>query len=171
MGYDPSGNFGIAAIIATGAIVGSLLGVFSAITTGGNVIESAVEGALTGAIGAACGLLIANPFVAVGVAVAGGAAVDFTTQAATQYIKDKEVDANQIDYGRVIKTGLQTGIGTAIPVLGEGAGNTVDAIGTALTWAEGSTLITCVDIAITKFIEATQGESANQQSVLFECGW
>ena len=154
---DPTGHFGLAAaIIATGAIVGGLLGAFSAATTGGNILESAIEGCVTGAIGAACGILIANPITAVAVAAIGGAATDFVTQGVTQYIETQDLDLAKIDYGRVVKTGSQTGIGTAIPAFGEGASNAIDAFGTALIWAEGSTMITCLDIIFTKLFAATQ---------------
>ena len=160
MGYDPTGHFGlVGAIIATGAIVGGLLGAFSAATTGGNILESAIEGCLTGALGAACGILISNPIVAVGLATVGGAAIDFTTQVTTQYIETKSVDMSKIDRGRIVKTGLQTGIGTAIPAFGEGAGNAVDAFGTALIWAEASTMIVCIDVVVTNTIAAVQSSS------------
>lgn len=159
-GYDPTGHFGlIGAIIATGAIVGGLLGAFSAATTGGNILESAIEGCLTGALGAACGILISNPIVAVGLATVGGAAIDFTTQVTTQYIETKSVDMSKIDPGRIVKTGLQTGMGTAIPAFGEGAGNAVDAFGTALIWAEASTMIVCADVIVTNTIAAVQSSS------------
>ena len=160
MGYDPTGHFGfIGAIIAAGAIVGGLLGAFSAATTGGNILESAIEGCLTGALGATCGILISPPAVAIGLAGIGGAIIDFATQATTQYIETKRVDLTKIDRGRVAKTGAQTGIGTAIPVLGKGAGNAVDAFGTALIWAEAAVLITCTDVAITNIVAATQSSS------------
>jgi RHS repeat-associated protein len=162
MGCDPTGHFGlVGAIIATGAIVGGLLGAFSAATTGGNILESAIEGCLTGALGAACGILISNPVVAVGLATVGGAAIDFTTQVATQYIETKSVDMSKIDRGRIVKTGLQTGIGTAIPAFGEGAGNAVDAFGTALIWAEASTMIICTDVIVTNTIAAVQSLSVS----------
>ena len=48
------------------------------------------------------------------------------------------------------------GIGTAVPALGEGAGNAVDAFGTALVWAETSAVIACADVAVTKTIAAVQ---------------
>lgn len=160
MAYDPTGHFGlVGAIIATGAIVGGLLGAFSTATTGGNILESAIEGCLTGALGAACGILISNPIVAVGLATVGGAAIDFTTQVTTQYIETKSVDMSKIDRGRIVKTGLQTGIGTAIPAFGEGAGNAVDAFGTALIWAEASTMIVCTDVVVTNIIATVQSSS------------
>ena len=160
MCYDSTGHFGlVAAIIATGALVGGVLGAFTAATTGGNILESAIEGCLTGALGAACGILISNPVVAVGLATAGGATIDFATQATTQYVKNKRVDMSKIDYGRLVKTGLQTGMGTAIPAFGEGAGNAVDAFGTALIWAEASTMIACTDVVVTNTIAAVQSSS------------
>ena len=152
---DPTGHFGlIAGIIAAGAIVGGLMGAFTAATTGGNILESAIEGCITGALSATCGMLITNPFVAVGVATLGGAVVDFATQATTQYVENKKVDLSEIDYGRTAKTGLQTGLGAAIPSFGNAAGNAVDAFGTALIWAEGSAIIACTDIIITNVLTA-----------------
>ena len=66
---------------------------------------------------------------------------------------------SKIDRGRIVKTGLQTGIGTAIPAFGEGAGNAVDAFGTALIWAEASTMIVCTDVVVTNTIAAVQSSS------------
>ena len=140
----------------TGAIVGGLLGAFSAASTGGNILESAIEGCLTGALGAMCGILVANPVVAVGLATVGGAAIDFATQVTTQCMTSKSVSLSKIDVGRVAKTGIQTGIGAAIPVFGKGAGNAVDAVGTALIWAEASAIIACADVAVTNTIAAAQ---------------
>ena len=150
MEHDPNGNFGLlAAIIVTGTIVGGILGAFSAVSTGGNVVEGFIEGCLTGALGASCGLLIQSTWVAVAAATAGGAVIDFVTQATTQYIDHKSVDLSEINYYRVAKIGVLTGAGAAVPKFGSGAGNGVDAFGTALIWAETSTLITCVDVTVT----------------------
>ena len=155
MGYDSAGHFGfLGAIIAAGAIVGGLMGAFSAATTGGNVLESMIEGCLTGALGATCGLLISNPIVAVSVATLGGTAIDLATQTAVQYIENKSVDISKVDPIRAAKTGVLTGLGTAIPQFGEGASNAVDAFGTALIWAEGSALLSCADVIITKLVPA-----------------
>ena len=51
--------------------------------------------------------------------------------------------------GRAIKTGATTGLGTAIPKIGSATVDTVDAIGTAVAWCEGSALITCGDVIAT----------------------
>ena len=144
---DPTGHFGIIGIIAVGTVIGGLLGAFSAATTGGNIIESAIEGALTGALGSACGLLL-TPFTAVAAASFGGALIDFSTQLTTQYIEMGSVSLKNVDFKRVAKTGLQTGLGAAIPAIKHSSG-AVDSFGTAIVWAEASTLITCTDIAIT----------------------
>ena len=48
--------------------------------------------------------------------------------------------------------GLQTGLSTAVPVYGKGAGDIVDAIGTALIWSEVSSMITAADIIISNII-------------------
>ena len=165
IGYDPTGEFGlIAAIITTGAIVGGLMGAFSAATTGGNILESTIEGCLTGALGSVCGLLISNPVTAVVLATVGGAAIDVATQVAVQHVKTGEVNIEEVDVGRAIKTGLMTGIGTAIPKFGTPAEDAVDAFGTALIWAEGSIIITVVDVVVTKIVEAFKTPSRTAMS-------
>ena len=84
---DPSGHFGLAlGIIASCAILGGLIGAFSAVTTGGNVLEGAREGAVTGAIGATCGLVIKGTAAAVIIATAVGAATDIAFQSISQSI-------------------------------------------------------------------------------------
>ena len=159
---DPSGYFGLnLGIVVAGAIVGGLLGAFSALTTDGNVLESAVEGALTGAIGATCGLLISSPIAAACVAGIGGAIVDFSSQVITQYTENGSVNIANIDFSRVLKTGAQTGIGAAIPAFGAGSGNAVDAFGTALIWGICSAWISVTDVIITNIINKPRPESDN----------
>ena len=161
---DHKGNFGlVAAVVLTGAVVGGLLGAFSAATTGGNVLESAIEGVLTGAVGAACGLLISNPVVAISCAAIGGMAVDYAPQATTQYIENGYLDSSKIDVGRIKKTGLLTGLGAAIPQFGQPTKYASDAFGTALIWGEGSTLITVADVVTTK-INTSRNRNKNSQS-------
>ena len=73
------------------------------------------------------------------------------------------------DPWRAVKVGLQTGIGAAIPAFGNAKVNAVDAFGTALIWAEASTLIVCTDIVVTNTIAAVQSSSStasrNRRSV------
>ena len=155
MRKDSVGEFWVqAVIIAAGGIIGGLLGAFSAASTGENVLEGTIEGCLTGIVGSTCGLLIDTFAVGVLAGTIGGAIVDLGTQVVSQFIENKSVDVSKINYGRTVKTAIQTGLGTAIPKFGQGAGNAVDAFGTALIWAEGATVITCADIVITNFINA-----------------
>jgi len=156
-----------AAIIATGAIVGGVLGAFSAVATGGNVIESIIEGCLIGALGSACGMLIANPVVAFGVAAAGGAVIDFSTQATTQFIEDKSVDLGKVDYGRVVDTGLQAGIGAAIPKVGDAASNSADAFATATVWGTVSAYMTSGDIVATNTAPNTATNTASNTATKY----
>lgn len=124
------------------------------------------------ALGAACGLLIPSSGLAVIAAAAGGAVIDFATQVTTQYIQNKSVNLSDIDGWRVAKTAAQTGIGTAIPKFGQGAGNAVDAFGTALIWAEASTMIVCTDVVVTNTITAVKSSSRNvsasQRAIMFQ---
>lgn len=147
---DPDGNFGILGIIAVGAVVGGLLGAFSAATTGGDILESAIEGCLTGALGAACAFLPVAPIWTITISMFGGAFVDLGVQVSSQYIEKGKVE--EIDAGRAVKTGIQTGLGTAIPQYGNVGASSVDAFGTAIMWSEASTLIACADVAASNMI-------------------
>ena len=147
---DPDGNFGILGIIAVGAVVGGLLGAFSAATTGGDILESAIEGCLTGALGAACAFLPVAPIWTITISMVGGALVDLGVQVSSQYIEKGKVE--EIDAGRAVKTGIQTGLGTAIPQYGNVGASSVDAFGTAIMWSEASTLIACADVAASNMI-------------------
>jgi len=161
MNYDPSGCFGLlGAIIATGALVGGLMGAFSAATTNGNVLKSIVKGSLTGAIGAFFGLSGLPTGAATILAALSGAGVDFLMQLSSQYIEKGTVDLRKVNYLSVAVTGIETGIGTAIPKLGEPIKNSADAFGTALVWAEGSVVITCVDVAVMNLIDSAAAPSS-----------
>ncbi len=107
-------------------------------------------------LGAVCGLLIASPVAAIATAIVGGFTIDFIVQTASQYIENKEINLDKIDYGRSLKTGIQVGLGVAIPIFGQGKSNYVDAVGTALIWGEISTMITIVDVIISNIIKYTQ---------------
>ena len=153
--YDPSGNLSlVASVIIAGAVVGGLLGAFSAATTGGDVLESTIEGMLTGACGSACAVLINNAWIATGVATLAGAAIDLTVQSTTQYIENGRIDS--IDWGRTLKTAIQTGMGTAVPGFKNPATDVVDAVGSITIWGEASALITISDVIVTNIIEASR---------------
>ena len=146
---DSNGCFGLAiGIIATCAILGGLIGAFSAATTDGNIAESFVEGVITGAIGATCGLILPSG-AAIIVATGLGIVVDIAFQLNNRERENNSDDIWELDIGRAIKIGCQTGLGTMVPCLGAGAGNCVDAIGTALIWIEAAVLIAVSDIIIT----------------------
>ena len=152
---DPSGNLSlVASVIIAGAVVGGLLGAFSAATTGGDVLESTIEGMLTGACGSACAVLINNAWIATGVATLAGAAIDLTVQSTTQYIENGRIDS--IDWGRTLKTAIQTGMGTAVPGFKNPATDVVDAVGSITIWGEASALITISDVIVTNIIEASR---------------
>ena len=164
---DPGGNLGFAAsVVLVGAVVGGLMGAFSAATTGGNVLESAIEGALTGAVGAVCGLFIPNPILGVYCATMAGMAIDFATQASSQYIENGYYDSSKLDVGRVKKTGALTGAGTAIPQFGQPTTSAADAFGTALIWGEGSILITVADVVTTE-INKSKSRNKHPRAALY----
>ncbi len=151
---DPTGEIAFTTlaiiVIIVGSVVGGTMGAMSAATTGGNIAEAAIEGAITGAIASACGLLIPNPGLAIGAATLFGFLTDISVQHTSHMINTEDIST---DWGRAIKVGIQTGLGTAIPQLGSPTTVAEEAFATALIWAEGSTLITVTDIVVTKFIE------------------
>ena len=168
MNSDPDGRlFGLACLIVGAcALIGAGLGAANAASTGGDVLEGAVEGFLTGAAGAICGLTL-SPIGAFIIGGISGGAIDFSVQAASQYIRTDTVDFSDIDWKRTIKTSVQTGVGAAIPSFGGGSANAVDAIGTALIWSECSTLITCTDIIsenLSKYSAARRDANRNNGS-------
>ena len=169
VGCDPTGNFGIWAIIAAGTIVGGLLGVFSAATTGGNILEGFIEGCITGAIGSACGLWDTTLFTAVTAAGLGGAATDFLIQVAAQYIENKSINLSEISIGRIIGAGITTAAGVFVPKYGTGTGNGVDIFGTALIWGEASVVITCISVAVTQLCAAEN--SSSNGAPLSQCNY
>ena len=168
MGYDPLGHFNFSLkIVATGAIVGALMGAFTAACTGGDVGEGAIEGLLTGAISATCGVVswgvkkqILQTLSSAGVGVLGGVFVDFTTQAVNQYIENKHFELSDIDFGRMFKVGLQTGIGAAVPSFKNAKSNVVDAVGTVTAWIITSVWIAVADVISTHILNQGKAPSA-----------
>ncbi len=158
---DPTGEIAFTTlaviIIIVGSAVGGAMGAMSAATTGGNIAEAAVEGAITGAISSACGLLIPNPGLAIGAATLFGFLTDVSIQHTSDMINTEDIST---DWGRSVKVGMQTGLGAAIPQLGSPTTVAEDAFATALIWAEGSILITVVDIAVTKIIEKNSEDTS-----------
>lgn len=161
---DPDGNFCITAciiVIASGAVIGGALGAFNASATGGNVMEGMIEGTLVGAIGSASGFIfpylglgtVAASVISVGVATAGGVGVDFATQQVSSVVETGNLKPPcELDWGRTIKTGLQAGIGAAVPAIGGIEAILAESIGTAIAWGCVSTQLTIADIITTAVI-------------------
>ena len=84
------------------------------------------------------------------IAIAGatGILVDLAFQAANQLYDEEKIDFSKINYGRALKIGAQTAIGTAVPAL-KGVSGLVDPIGTALIWGEESVAIAVMDVITT----------------------
>ena len=105
-----------------------------------------------------------------GVALAsvGGAVIDFGMQAADQYMEKKSVDFSEIDYGKTLNTGFQTGLGTAIPQFGNAMHNGAEAFGTALMWGEGSVFITIADVLYTNISKSRLDRKSQRKALLHE---
>jgi len=150
MREDVLGMFWVEAIgiVATGGVIGGLMGALSAAATEGNVIEGMIEGVLTGTAGAIMGLSGAR-FIA-GTIVGG--MIDIGVQLTSQALSNQNPSLKNVDYGRALKTGIQTGIGVKVPAFGKGTENVVNAIGTSTVWAETTVLIVSADIIYTNTV-------------------
>jgi len=150
MREDVLGMFWVEAIsiVATGGVIGGLMGALSAAVTGGNIREGIVEGVFTGIAGSVMGLAKLNPILAGCL----GAGIDVGVQIFSQTLSQKKID---IDYGRVVKTGIQTAIGVKVPAFGEGTDGVVNAIGTGIAWSETTILLVSADIIVTNTITVT----------------
>ena len=145
-------------LLATGTIVGGILGAVNAVCTGGNIWEGVIEGALTGLASTACGVLATTTAGAVVGGFLSGAFIDFVVQGTVQQFENHEYDFANMDYGRILTTGIQTGLGAAVPAVKSSTGSPLpslkgqnaDVLGTALVWSEASTVITCVGIGTTQ---------------------
>ena len=156
---DPNGNFCITAciiIIASGAVIGGALGAFNASATGGNVVEGMIEGTLLGAIGSACGFFSAVGYSTafmVGTATIVGGVTDYATQKIAHRVRTGQgLACSEVDWGRIIKTGVQTGIGVFVDSVGDIENVITDAIGTAIAWGGVSTRLSVADVIITNVI-------------------
>ena len=152
---DPSGEFFLLtiAIIGTCMLIGGAAGAIDAAASGEDAMEGFIEGTINTGISAGFALAPLNPIAAVICATAASGVVDVAVQAVSQYTKTGTVQVEKIDFTRTFKTMFQTCIGTLIPKIGAATKDLVDAIGTTILWGEGSVLVACADIAITKSIE------------------
>ena len=151
---DPDGNFCITAciiVIASGAVIGGALGALNSAATGGNTTEGFIEGFLLGGAGSALGLFL-SPALAIPFGFCSGAIIDTGTQLIANAARNEKKD---FDYGRLVKTSIQTSIGTMIPGLGDPKSSAADAIATVLIWNEASTLVTISDVIVSNAISNT----------------
>ena len=156
---DPDGNFCITAciiVIASGAVIGGALGAFNASATGGSVMEGMIEGTLLGAIGSACGFFSAvgcSAALMVGTATIVGGVTDYATQKIAHRVRTGQgLALSEVDWGRTIKTGVQTGISVFVDPIGDIENVITDAIGTAIAWGRVSTQLSVTDVIITNVI-------------------
>ena len=152
---DPSGEFFLLtiAIIGTCMLIGGAAGAIDAAASGEDAMEGFIEGTINTGISAGFALAPLNPIAAVICATAASGVVDVAVQAVSQYTKTGTVQVEKIDFTRTFKTMFQTCVGTFIPKIGAATKDLVDAIGTTILWGEGSVLVACADIAITKSIQ------------------
>ena len=152
---DPSGEFFLLtiAIIGTCMLIGGAAGAIDAAASGEDAMEGFIEGTINTGISAGFALAPLNPIATVICATAASGVVDVAVQAVSQYTKTGTVQVEKINFTRTFKTMFQTCIGTLIPKIGAATKDLVDAIGTTILWGEGSVLVACADIAITKSIE------------------
>ena len=152
---DPSGESFLLtiAIIGTCMLIGGAAGAIDAAASGEDAMEGFIEGTINTGISAGFALAPMNPIAAVICATAASGVVDVAVQAVSQYTKTGTVQVEKINFTRTFKTMFQTCIGTLIPKIGAATKDLVDAVGTTILWGEGSILVACADIAITKSIE------------------
>ena len=152
---DPSGESFLLtiAIIGTCMLIGGAAGAIDAAASGEDAMEGFIEGTINTGISAGFALAPMNPIAAVICATAASGVVDVAVQAVSQYTKTGTVQVEKINFTRTFKTMFQTCIGTLIPKIGAATKDLVDAIGTTILWGEGSILVACADIVITKSIE------------------
>ena len=161
---DPSGEgfLTILAIIGISAIVGSALSILNAACTGEDLGSAAIEGFITGAASATIGLFL-GPAEAFVIGTLVGGTVSFASQSINQMKNDGSFNINKINWKNVVKTGLTTGVSSAIPSFGKGYDTLINAFGTIVAWGEASILITVTDIVISAVFE-----QINQRSGLNE---
>ena len=151
MGYDPNGEFSFLAMgifIGVSVVIGGVAGAITSACTGGNVLEGVLEGMALGAVAAiavvATPLLLpstasATAVVATTTAVASvaGAGVDMITQKISHEISNSSEDF-KMDWGRVGKTALTTGISALIPTFGNPTDSIINAVGSLAYGFSGS---------------------------------
>ena len=162
---DQTGNLGLAIgiFIGASAVIGGLAGAFTSACTGGNVLEGALEGAALGAVAATATIVTplllptagaattaGATFVAAG---AGGMIVDYTTQRVSHELGENAHEEFDLDEGRLIKTGITTGVAGVVPTYGNPGSSTINAIGSLVMGFDASFFNAAAEIAVTHLLK------------------
>lgn len=89
-------------------------------------------------------------FVAAG---AGGMVVDYITQRVSHELSEDSNEEFVLNKGRLIKTGLTTGIAGVIPTYGNPRSSVLNAIGSLVMGFDASFFNAAAEIAITHFLK------------------
>ena len=161
MRVDEEGHFWAEiGIVATGGIVGAMMGAFSAAATGGDIMQGALKGGLLGAYGSICGLASWNPVFS---GIAAGF-MDLGIQAVNMHNQNGKFDWSELNYVDAIITGIETTIGVAVKPIGTPSKNVVDAIGTAIVWSEVTVMTTCADVVIRNTYSAVKSKQVRKSN-------
>ena len=162
---DITGNswLAIGIFIGVSTVIGALAGAFTAACTGGNVVEGALEGAALGAVAATATIVTpillpaASTTAKVGAtlvaAAAGGIAVDFTAQIVAHELSENSEDEFVLDKGRLIKTGLTTGIAGVVPTYGTPGESVINAIGSLAMGFDASFINAAIEVIFTNLVD------------------
>ena len=163
---DQTGKSAIAIglFIGVSALIGGIAGAYTAITTGGNVLESTLEGAVLGAVAATATIVmpLALPATASATATAGatflaagaaGAVVDTATQWISHKVS-KEADKEfKLDGGRVLKTAALTGVAGVVPTYGKPGKSIVNALGSLAIGFDASFINASIEVILTNLLK------------------
>ena len=161
---DPTGELLIEALVFIGvsAVVGALAGTFTAVCTGGDLLEGALEGAALGAVAATATVLVpillptAGAATIAGVTFAAAGAAGFGIDILTQYISHESgnnaSEPFQVDWGRSAKTALTTGIAGVVPTYGNPTGSLINAVVSLVMGFDASFINAAVEIAIVNLL-------------------
>ena len=171
--FDTTGKFGIAIglFIGGSAIFGALAGAFVAATTGGNILEGIIEGAALGAVAATATVFVPELVAAVvpsamsaatvsaistaatfATSATAGMGVDYVAQRVSHELGDNSHTEFDLDEGRLLKTGVTTGIAGVVPTFGEPGASVINSIGSLVIGFDATFINASIEIAITQMI-------------------
>ena len=163
---DQTGKSAIAIglFIGVSALIGGIAGAYTAITTGGNVLESTLEGAVLGAVAATATIVmpLALPTTASATATAGatflaagaaGALVDTAAQWISHKLSKEADKGFKLDGGRVLKTAALTGVAGVVPTYGKPGKSIVDALGSLAIGFDASFINASIEVILTNLLK------------------